>query len=121
MGSTCKQTAILLQRTLLMLRRDTTLFTARWCCALLVSLFFSFVYINARERVQSQIFPRMSLLMWLIAAPLFMSVMNIPLYHLESGIYKKEIRNGMYTPEAYILAQTVVMLPGLLVFSSCTL
>jgi hypothetical protein len=97
--------------------RDPTIYSARWIFAMLSSIVFSVVYVACNERVQDQILPRIRLMSWLIGAPAFMTVIVIAVYNLDLHVYRKEVRNGMYTPLAYVIAQTIVMIPGTLVLS----
>merc|ERR1719450_1944861 len=116
-----KQIWILTRRLSLMAGRDPTIYSARWIFAALSSVCFSTVFISAGVRSQDQVLPRIRLLSWLIGAPAFMTVIVIAVYNQDFHIYRKEVRNGMYTPLAYILAQTIVMIPGTLILSGFAL
>ncbi|CAE8665440.1 unnamed protein product [Polarella glacialis] len=111
------QTLILCRRQAIMTMRDPTVYSARWVFAATANLFFSVVYIDARDRNQEQVLPRIWLLGFCLGAPVFMSVVVIAVYYQDFLIYKKEIGNGMYQPAAYVLSQTIVMIPSILAFS----
>jgi hypothetical protein len=116
-----QQVGILTRRLAVMAGRDPTIYSARWIFAALSSVVFSAVYIAAGVRSQDQVLSRIRLLSWLIGAPAFMTVIVIAVYNQDFHIYRKEVRNGMYTPLAYIMAQSIVMLPGTLLLSGFAL
>jgi len=108
------QFAILLKRLAKMTLRDPTLYSARWAFALLACVVFAATYLDARERTQSQVIPRIFLLVWSFGAPAFMSVVVIAVYSSDFHVYLKEVRNGQYGPVAYMFAQKAIMVPCLL-------
>merc|ERR1719193_1315709 len=108
------QFAILLKRLAKMTMRDPTLYSARWAFALLACVVFAVTYLDARERTQSQVIPRIFLLVWSFGAPAFMSVVVIAVYSSDFHVYLKEVRNGQYGPVAYMFAQKAIMVPCLL-------
>ncbi|CAE8582044.1 unnamed protein product [Polarella glacialis] len=111
------QTLILCRRLAIMTVRDPTVYSARWVFAATANLVFSLIYIDARDRNQEQALPRIWVMSWCLGAPVFMSIVVIPVYYQDFLVYKKEIGNGMYKPAAYVLSQTVVMIPSILAFS----
>jgi len=111
------QFAILLERLAKMTMRDPTLYSARWAFALLACTVFAVTYFRARERVQSQVIPRIFLLVWSFGAPAFMSVVVIAVYSSDFHVYLKEVRNGQYGPVVYMFAQKTMMVPCLLALS----
>jgi len=115
--SAITQFAILLKRLAKMTLRDPTLYSARWAFALLACTVFAVTYFRARDRVQSQVIPRIFLLVWSFGAPAFMSVVVIAVYSSDFHVYLKEVRNGQYGPVVYMLAQKAMMVPCLLVLS----
>jgi len=113
----CQQSAILIRRLTSMTLRDPTLYSARWAFAAIACLVFAFTYWHVRERTQSQVIPRIFLLVWSFGGPAFMSVVVIAVYNLDFLVYLKEVRNGLYSPAAYMLAQMSMMVPCLLTLS----
>jgi len=119
--SPLRQSAILTRRLALMTMRDPMLYSSRWLFASLSSTFFAFTYWKARERVQSQVLPRVMLFGWTTGATLFVTVMAVAVYSLEYQIFKKETSNGWYRPLAYVASQTLVALPCMLILACCAL
>mmetsp|Transcript_54050 Transcript_54050/g.137285 ORF Transcript_54050/g.137285 Transcript_54050/m.137285 type:complete len:653 (-) Transcript_54050:28-1986(-) len=115
------QTLILGRRLAWITLRDPMLYASRWLFALVANLVFAWVYMDARDRTQAQVLPRIWLLSWCMGAPAFMSVVVIAVYSLDFHILQKELRNGMYRPTAYVMSQTLLMIPSLLVLSACAL
>eukprot|EP00928_Gymnodinium_smaydae_P039542 TRINITY_DN26991_c0_g2_i1.p1 TRINITY_DN26991_c0_g2~~TRINITY_DN26991_c0_g2_i1.p1 ORF type:complete len:609 (-),score=71.69 TRINITY_DN26991_c0_g2_i1:312-2138(-) len=116
-----KQTMILTRRLARMMMRDPTLYSARWVFSLVANFFFAIVYMDARDRIQAQVVPRVFLMSWCVGSPAFMSVVTIAVYSLDFHVYTKEIKNGMYCPGAYVLSQVAVMIPSLYLLSACSL
>merc|ERR1719162_1919333 len=56
-----------------------------------------------------------------MGAPAFMSVIVVAMYATDYHIFKKEIANGMYEKSAYVASQFILMVPGCLILSSCSL
>jgi len=117
MRGVCTQTWILCRRLAWMTMRDPMLYAARWLFALLSSIVFSIVYIGARDLTQDQVMPRLMLLGWSIGAPAFMSVIVIAVYAFDFHIFSKELSNGMYQKAPYVVSQTVMMVPSLMLLS----
>jgi ABC-type multidrug transport system ATPase subunit len=115
------QSLILGSRLTRMTLRDPTLYSARWMFLLVSNTVFSVVYMDAGDRNQSQVLPRIWLISWSLGAPAFMSVICIAVYSNEFHIYGKERRNSMYGTTAALVSQAGVMLPAVLVLSFCGL
>jgi len=113
----CAQFAILFSRLGKMTLRDPTLYSARWVFALLACFVFAYTYLGVVDRTQAQVIPRIYLLVWSFGGPAFMSVVVIAMYNLDFHVYVKEVRNGLYSPAAYMLAQMAMMVPCLLALS----
>jgi ABC-type multidrug transport system ATPase subunit len=115
------QVILLMKRLLLIARRDPMMFGARWVFTALASTLFALIYYEARIPAQGQVLNRLQLLNWVLGAPAFMSVVVICLVSSDFLIYKKEVKNGMYTPLAYVLSYTIVGIPAAVVLSCCAL
>jgi len=115
------QTVILGHRLARMTLRDPSLYFARWIFVLFACTIFALVYKDAHDRTKDEIMPRVWLLAWSMGAPAFMSVVVIAVYNMDFHIFEKEVRNGMYRTTAYVLSQTMLMIPSLLVLSLCAL
>jgi hypothetical protein len=115
------QVGLLVQRALLIARRDPMMFGARWIFTAVSSAFFGAIYLAARHPVQEQVLQRLQLLNWVLGAPAFMAVVVIAIISADFCIYKKEVKNAMYTPLASALAQFIVGVPASIVLSCCAL
>ncbi|CAE8598607.1 unnamed protein product [Polarella glacialis] len=111
------KTLILCRRLAIMAMRGPTVYSARWVFAATAKVVFSLIYIDARDRNQEQALPRIWVMSCCLGAPVFMSYVVSPVYYQDFLVYKKEIGNGMYKPAAYVLSQTIVMIPSILAFS----
>jgi len=70
-----------------------------------------FAYTGARERTQKQVLDRLWALNWVLQLPAFLCVGAVPNFACEYACYRKEVKNGMYQPLAYLLADTCVNVP----------
>jgi len=107
----------LLKRHTLITVRDPMLYTGRLVAFIFVNVFFGIVYVKSRDRVQDQALNRMFLIPWMIGVPACFSVIAVYVYNLEYFAVKKEIKDGMYSPAAYLLANAILQLPLIFVIS----
>jgi hypothetical protein len=73
--------------------------------------FVSVSYLGARQRGQGQVLDRVWAVMWRQQLPAFLCVGAVPNFAREYACYRKEVRNGLYHPVCYFLANVVVNLP----------
>ncbi len=50
----------------------------------------------------------MFLLLWFIGVPSIMAAMSVYAHNFEFQIVRRELRNGMYRPASYLVANTIV-------------
>ena len=105
------QVASLLKRHALITLRDPSLYLGRFAVFLFTNAFFSIIYINTRERVQEQALYKIFLIMWHIGVPTSLGVVAVYMYNMEYFAIKSEIKDGMYSPGAYLVANTILQVP----------
>eukprot|EP00961_Rhodomonas_salina_P263591 3562368-Rhodomonas_salina.1 len=82
-----------------------------------VTTFFSIIYIEARERAQDQVLYRMFLCMWCIGVPSSLGVVAVYAFNAEFFAIKREVKDGMYSPIAYLTANTILQIPLMFILS----
>jgi len=109
--SFCREVFTLLKRQTTVAFRDPTFYSGRMliCCA--TCLFFSLIYIESRKTTQSQALARQWLIAWHLGIPTLMSMVYCFAAGDEFTAVAKEVRANNYRLCSYILAQTVVQLP----------
>eukprot|EP00965_Chrysotila_dentata_P153054 5058133-Pleurochrysis_carterae.AAC.1 len=83
--------------------------------------FFAIIYIKTRQLDQPQIVSRVWLTMWICGCPASLAVVLIYLVNTDYQVVKREIKDGMYKPLTYVLAQFVLQLPMLAILSMLAL
>lgn len=76
------------------------------------------IYLEARKRVQEQVLFRLFLIMWLVGVPTSLGVIAVFAFNQEFFAVRREVRNGMYSPFAYLLASTAIQLPMMLILAA---
>ena len=101
--------------------RDPTLYVIRVFLLSLSSMVFAFVYWDARSRVQEQVVNRLFLCVWYVSVPTSMSVVAV--YSMSQNLLyvTRNIKDGMYSPLAFALSNTLVQAPWMLIMSLVTL
>ena len=110
-----------LRRQTLLSWRDPTLYISRIVIFLMACIFFAWVYADARNRNQGQIINRLFLCMWITAVPTCMGVIAVFALNQEFVEIKREIKDGMYSPLAYIISNTFVQLPFMVLLALAAL
>ena len=83
------------------------------CLSRLRSLMIGLMYLGlGEERDQSSINSRVSVLFFVAAFLVFMSVAVLPFFVQERAIFLRERGNGYYSVPAFVLSQFVCSLPG---------
>lgn len=73
-----------------------------------------------KNKTQSGISARVSLIFYCVAFFVFMSIAVVPFSMMERGIVEKEVRNGYYHPAVYMISQSVTSLFGTCVLALLT-
>jgi len=97
--------------------KDPTLYIGRAVAFLLANSFFAVIYIRARELKQEQLVSRMFLIMWFIGVPAMLGVVSTFALNGEVQAVRREVRDGMYHPVAYVLAHTTLQMPMMILFA----
>uniref|UniRef100_A0A0G4IE84 ABC transporter domain-containing protein n=1 Tax=Chromera velia CCMP2878 TaxID=1169474 RepID=A0A0G4IE84_9ALVE len=106
-----KQTWIHLRRQALLSVRNPIFYFGRALACLFSGVFFSLVYINARERLQTQIISRTFFYGGICGvAPMF-AVVTVYVTSEEIAYVSREVRNGMYKVTSYLLANFLLQVP----------
>jgi len=116
-----KQIEVMMHRHAKLVGRDPVLYLGRAIIFLMSNLYFALVYIQARERAQDQATNRMWLIIWFMGVPANMGVVAVYAYNAEFNSVRKEIKNGMCSPGAYLLAKSVLEIPLMFFFALCAL
>jgi ABC-type multidrug transport system ATPase subunit len=117
----CVQVAWLLKRHGTLMLREPMLYTARMVLITLVTLFFCVVYYDSRLRVQEQVMQKAFFVFWLVCVPVSFPVIVVYALNAEYTTVRKEIKDGMYGPLAYALANSLLQLPMMFAFGVCAL
>ena len=105
-----------LRRQAWLLSRDVLLWV-RAVCFLLGNLYFTIVYIKARERRQDQVLNRMWLNVWYVGVPSMVTCLLVFALNFESRLVRTEAANGMVSPVAYLVARSLLELPIVVMFT----
>jgi len=117
----CVQVAWLIKRHATLTVREPMLYTARMLIILLVTLFFCLVYYDSRLLVQQQVMQKAFFVFWLVSVPVSFPVTVVYALNAEYAIVRKEVKDGMYGPLAYGLANSLLQLPMMFAFGVCAL
>ena len=95
--------------------------TGRMLLLIMVSIVYAVNYLESNNLKQEFIFPRLSFLMWTVGfAPMFAITSVYSTYH-DFHTIRREIKDGMYSPIAYIIAHTLVQIPIIALLALCIL
>jgi len=81
------------------------------------NLYFTVVYIKARERRQDQVLNRMWLNVWYAGVPSMVTCLLVFALNFEGRLVRTEAANGMVSPYAYLASRSLLEIP-LVVFLS---
>ena len=112
-----KQITVLFKRHAVLTYRDPILYVGRALTFLFCCTFFSIVYFEARRRKQEQAPYKMFLFMWHIGVPTALGVVAVFSYNLEHVSIKREVKQGMYSPFSYCLANSFLQFPMMFILS----
>eukprot|EP00039_Didymoeca_costata_P000872 m.47690 g.47690 ORF g.47690 m.47690 type:complete len:632 (+) comp10525_c0_seq2:112-2007(+) len=111
-----KQVSVMLRRHGSIALRDPMLYLGRCLIFLFTCTFFSIIYIQQRQRDQDQILNKVWLTIWFIGVPTNMGVVAVWAYNAEFKAIRREVKNGMVSPLAYLAATTLIQLPVMFAF-----
>jgi hypothetical protein len=91
--------------------RNPVAFIGRIVVSALSVVAVSVAYLGVRERSQTQALDRINLVLWMEFLPAFLCVGAVPLFSHEYSCFRKEVKNGLYRPFPYFIANTCVNIP----------
>jgi len=116
----CTEVAILFKRQVMVSYRDPTVYTGRMLMCCLSCLFFSVIYIKARDRNQHQALQRHWLIAWHIGISTLMSMVFCFAAGTEFNSVAREVRANNYRLFSYIFGQTILQLPLMVIIALCS-
>jgi len=117
----CGQTLTLLKRHAVLTVREPVLYVARIVMIFATTLFFSIVWIKTRELTQDQALPKFFLMAFCVGVPALFTMIAVYGLNVEFTAVQKEIKDGMYSPNAYVLANLAIQLPMIFVLAVAAL
>ena len=83
---------------------------------IMISLMIGGMYFDI-DNDQDTVFERISILFYIVAFMVFMSIAVVPAFIIERGIFERETRNGWYSIGAYSIASFIMQLPTVFLLS----
>jgi len=117
----CGQTWIVFQRTVALSLRDPVLYVSRMVLIVVLICCFGLIYVESRAFEQEQVMPRLFLCNWVCTMPSVLNLITVLALNQEYTNARAEMKNGMYSPVAYMIATTLVQVPMMVVLSLCAL
>eukprot|EP00971_Amphidinium_carterae_P204203 4052175-Amphidinium_carterae.1 len=74
-------------------------------------IFFAIIYIKTRDHTQDQVANKLFLCIWFIGTPCNLAVIGVWAYNAEFKAIRREMKNGMVSPMAYVAANSLLQLP----------
>jgi len=111
------QTWYLLHRQVRHAAFDRTLYLGRIATFQAATIIFAGIYHSAWERTQDQVTQRMFLSMWFMGLPTVLSVTVVHTLNHEAIELKRELHNGFYGAESYLVANTLTQIPSMCVMA----
>jgi len=85
------------------------------------TMFFITIYASTRKLEQEQVVSRLFFCMWLVGMPAALGVVLIYIVNTDYQVVKREVKDGMYHPLTYVIAQMSLQLPMLCILCFCAL
>lgn len=109
--------SILFRRQGTLIVRDPILYLGRCVMFLVVNLVFAFVFLSCRDYTQDQAVNKAWVNIWYMGVPSNMGVVAVYVLNEEFKAVRREVKNGMISPLAYVVAKSVLVLPIMILFS----
>ena len=110
-----QQVSCLLKKHSRLVITDHTLYLGRLIAFPVATTFFGIVYVHGRERDQGQVEARLRVGMWCLCAPALLSVVTVFALNQELVAVRREVKDGMYSVPAFVLATSILQAPLMLV------
>jgi len=107
----CMQTWALTKRTATQAIADPIFYLVRMVMSALMISFFGLIYKESAANVNPQATFRLFFLWWVLAVPVSLDLVTVFILNIELKTVKTEIKNGMYSPLAYVFSNTLVQIP----------
>jgi len=107
----CMQTWALTKRALMLSLKDPLFYIGRMVMGAIMISFFGLIYKESANNVNPQATFRLFFLWWVLAVPASLDLVTVFVLNIELKTVKTEIKNGMYSPVAYVLSNTAVQIP----------
>ena len=114
-----RQTSVLFRKAARLLILDPIGYLVRACMFVFATIFFTVIYIKCRNHEQDQLLNRLWLTMWLLGVTTSLGVVMIYLANTDYQIVKREVKDGMYHPLTYVIANSMLQLPMLSLLAVC--
>jgi len=111
------QINVMIRRHFTLAARDPMLYLGRCLVFLFANMFFAIIYIQSRHRDQDQVVNKMFINVWFIGVPANVGVIAVYAYNAEYKAIRREIRNGLVSPTAYVVANSVLQIPVMFLFA----
>mmetsp|Transcript_20898 Transcript_20898/g.29039 ORF Transcript_20898/g.29039 Transcript_20898/m.29039 type:complete len:395 (-) Transcript_20898:169-1353(-) len=112
---------IVLRRQILLVTRDPVLYIGRALIFAVGTLVFGLVYKNSRDDVQAQSQNKFWCNIWLIGMPSNMGLVAVYALNDEFKSLLLEVKNGMISPQSYLLSKFLMVIPIMFVFAIISL
>jgi len=106
-----EQVLTLLHRHSRLTLRSPLLYVSRAALNACVMVFFGYIYIDTRKLEQTQILNKSFFYFWMVAIPSSYSILAVYALGIDLRMVLREVRNGMYSPMAYVVATSLLQLP----------
>jgi len=116
------RTLVLLKRDFLEIMRNPGILWIRMLMYVMLSLMLGTLYVGALGSDDQGIHDRLSLLFFVVAFMVFMSIAVVPFYIQDRSIFLRESMNGYYSVLSYVLSRSVSAIPGIAMIAfSCAI
>jgi ABC-type multidrug transport system ATPase subunit len=105
------------QRQIRIILTDPMIYGGRAFMFLMACTFFAIIYVESRDRKQEQILNRLWLCMWMVGVPTSLGVIAVYAFNEENKTIVKEVKNGMYSMNAFLAAAFVLQIPVMFVLA----
>jgi len=114
--SLVRQTLSNLNKQALNIKRDPMLYSSRFFSFIVSSSFFGLIYFSSRERIQTQVLPRLWLHLWFVGVPTMKSAIVIFGHSTEVLAFSRDVHNGIMHPLPFFVAR-LLQVPMMILLS----
>jgi ABC-type multidrug transport system ATPase subunit len=116
-----KEVKIVLRRQMLLVSRDPVLYIGRALIFAVGTFVFGLVYKNSRDDVQAQSQNKFWCNVWFIGMPSNMGLVAVYALNDEFKSLLLEVKNGMISPQSYLLSKFIMVIPIMFIFGTISL